>query len=335
MGRKEQCPSNTGRAQAATTDLSTLHDGNTVENRTGRWAVRGDKVMQQWVVDPRGSDLKLDARSITALINAIGNHDRTALASAMLEVVGEFISVCHCTIFAYETGRNPRLISGASCVGDHWNTFKPASLYTRNLFRKDGIQPFISRASGVLRNSGTVVIRQGADDITDAEYRAACYDSLGIVDRLTALARVGKEQWIATNVYRDKRHGPFTFQQIELFRSMAPLLVGCATRHYASDIDGESSYRGTVTDTIVDLCPRLTAREREVLFRILDGVTTERIAEDLQIRPTTVITYRTRAYEKLGVSSRRELFATVLRNRTPTNQAYDPTSWETGAAVAH
>ena len=335
MGYAEQCPSNTRRKQATTTEQSTLHDGNTVENRTGRWAVRGDKVMQQWVVDPRGSDLKLDARSVTALINAIGNHDRTALASAMLEVVGEFISVCHCTIFAYETGRNPRLISGASCVGDHWNTFKPASLYTRNLFRKDGIQPFISRASGVLRNSGTVVIRQGADDITDAEYRAACYDSLGIVDRLTALARVGKEQWIATNVYRDKRHGPFTFQQIELFRSMAPLLVGCATRHYASDIDGESSYRGTVTDTIVDLCPRLTAREREVLFRILDGVTTERIAEDLQIRPTTVITYRTRAYEKLGVSSRRELFATVLRNRTPTNQAYDPTSWETGAAVAH
>ena len=275
--------------------------------------------MQQWVVDSRGSELKVDARSITALINAIGNNDRTALAGAVLEVVAEFVPVCHCTIFAYETGRNPRLLSGASCVGDHWHTFNAASLYTRNLFRNDGIQPFINRASGVLRGNGTVVIRQALEDITDAEYRRICYENLGIVDRLTALARVGREQWIATNVYRAEGHGPFSFQQIELFRSMAPLLVACASRHYSSDIDGESSYRGTVTDTIVDLCPRLTAREREVLFRILDGVTTERIAEDLHIRPTTVITYRTRAYEKLGVSSRRELFATVLRSQNQTN----------------
>jgi len=56
-------------------------------------------------------------------------------------------------------------------------------------------------------------------------------------------------------------------------------------------------------------------REREVLQRILDGVTTERIADDLHIRPTTVITYRTRGYEKMGVSSRRELFAAMLRRR--------------------
>jgi DNA-binding CsgD family transcriptional regulator len=54
-------------------------------------------------------------------------------------------------------------------------------------------------------------------------------------------------------------------------------------------------------------------REREVLLRLLDGLTTERIAADLDIRPTTVVTYRTRAYEKIGVRSRRELFAHVLR----------------------
>ncbi|MNY54382.1 putative transcriptional regulatory protein NarL [compost metagenome] len=96
---------------------------------------------------------------------------------------------------------------------------------------------------------------------------------------------------------------------------LAPLIASCITRHYAFDTDGESSFRGAVTDELSEICPQLTVREREVVQRILDGATTERIAEDLSIRPTTVITYRTRAYEKLGVSSRRELFATVLRKR--------------------
>ena len=93
------------------------------------------------------------------------------------------------------------------------------------------------------------------------------------------------------------------------------MIANCATSHYALDADGQAGFRSTVTDELSEQCPQLTVREREVVQRILDGVTTERIADDLHIRPTTVITYRTRAYEKLGVNSRRELFAAMLRRR--------------------
>ncbi|WP_307572513.1 response regulator transcription factor [Variovorax paradoxus] len=70
-----------------------------------------------------------------------------------------------------------------------------------------------------------------------------------------------------------------------------------------------------MTNELADLYPCLTLREREVVQRILDGATTERIADELTIRPTTVMTYRTRACEKIGVSTRRELFAALLGRR--------------------
>src|SRR5690606_14350383 len=120
----------------------------------------------------------------------------------------------------------------------------------------------------------------------------------------------------------DESTGPFADSDVQTMLDLAPLLSSCAIRHYAADVDGEARFRDAVTDEVEKLCPNLTVREREVLLRILDGFTINRIAEDLKLRPTTVATYRMRAYEKLGVGSRRELFATVLRRRSATRAPF-------------
>ncbi len=52
----------------------------------------------------------------------------------------------------------------------------------------------------------------------------------------------------------------------------------------------------------------LSDREREVCEGILSGKKAERIAADMDVAPSTVVTYRKRAYEKLGISSRTSLF---------------------------
>lgn len=52
----------------------------------------------------------------------------------------------------------------------------------------------------------------------------------------------------------------------------------------------------------------LSDREREVCRGILSGKKAERIAADMDVAPSTVVTYRKRAYEKLGISSRTSLF---------------------------
>lgn len=284
--------------------------------------------MQHWTPNPAQPGLALPSGSVSRLVDTIGNHSSSALATAILDVVGQYLAVDHCTVLTFDAERNPRVLSGASRI-NQWQLFNMAAVYTRKLFRQDDIQAEIRRRGQSQEISAVIVHRQQLADIDDDEFRTCCFEPLDICDRLAITTRVNRSHWITINLDQSAARGPFSTEAVNLVLQMANLLASCAVCHYAADVDGESAYRDVVTEDIGDLCPQLTTREREVLLRILDGVTTERIAEDLLIRPTTVITYRTRAYEKLGVSSRRELFATVLRQRSANNRR-----WETQPAHA-
>jgi DNA-binding CsgD family transcriptional regulator len=56
----------------------------------------------------------------------------------------------------------------------------------------------------------------------------------------------------------------------------------------------------------------LPRRESEVCERLLRGWTHDGVAADLGISPTTVKTYRDRAFERLGIHHRHQLFALAL-----------------------
>lgn len=270
--------------------------------------------MQHWTVSSGETQIAVGVASASRLIAAIGSRDRTALASAILALARTQVQAHHCSVLGFEGERSPRIISGAS-VRHEWHVFNIATAYARDFYRKDGLQRLIGAYPASFEAPPVVVHCQGLADIDDTEYRRQCYESIGIGERACILVRVGRAQSLAVNLYRDQAAGPFSALEIECLIGIAPLIAGCVQRHYALDIDGESSFRGAVTDGLAQLCPQLTLREREVVQRILDGMTTERIADDLHIRPTTVITYRTRAYEKMNVTSRRELFAAVLRRK--------------------
>ena len=62
----------------------------------------------------------------------------------------------------------------------------------------------------------------------------------------------------------------------------------------------------------------LSEREQEVITLIADGFTNPEIADQLQVAERTVKTYRARAIEKLGISSRAEITAYVRRSGVKT-----------------
>lgn len=276
--------------------------------------------MQHWTVSSGESPTAVGVASASRLIAALGSKDRTALASAVLTLVRAQVQAHHCSMLSFEGDRSPRLISGAS-LQHQWHVFNIASAYARDFYRKDGLQRLIGSYPASFEAPPVIVQRQGLEDIEDPEYRRQCYECIGIGDRASILVRVGRAQSLAVNLYRDQSAGPYSATDIECLIGLAPLIAGCAARHYVLDVDGESGFRGVVTDELAELCPQLTLREREVVQRILDGMTTERIADDLHIRPTTVITYRTRAYDKMNVTSRRELFAAVMRRKAVGREA--------------
>ena len=63
------------------------------------------------------------------------------------------------------------------------------------------------------------------------------------------------------------------------------------------------------------LRPDLTAREIDVCVRLLQGMTQEGIAVDLGLGVPTVKTYRNRAFARLGIHFRNELFALMLERQ--------------------
>lgn len=61
-----------------------------------------------------------------------------------------------------------------------------------------------------------------------------------------------------------------------------------------------------------ELAPGLTARELEVCLRLLRGMTQDGIAADLGLSAATVKTYRNRAFARLDIHHRHQLFALLV-----------------------
>jgi DNA-binding NarL/FixJ family response regulator len=74
---------------------------------------------------------------------------------------------------------------------------------------------------------------------------------------------------------------------------------------------------GQMRERLLDLSGELTARELDVCVRLLQGLTQDGIAADLGLSLATVKTYRNRAFTRLGIHFRNELFARVLRLSPP------------------
>lgn len=80
-------------------------------------------------------------------------------------------------------------------------------------------------------------------------------------------------------------------------------------------LSGEA-LKGLVSDVAEhkSLMEAFSEREMSVLRLVARGHTSKQIADELQIGPGTVATYRARVYEKLGIKHRNELFSYAQRN---------------------
>ena len=67
-----------------------------------------------------------------------------------------------------------------------------------------------------------------------------------------------------------------------------------------------------IENTVATSSFGLPRRELEVCARILYGISSEGIALELGISEQTVITYRKRTYERLGIATSRELLLWYL-----------------------
>ena len=141
------------------------------------------------------------------------------------------------------------------------------------------------------------------------------YTSVGVVDKLSYIWRSGRTAYYV-NLYRNVASGLYTAAEVQALTSIARFLANLIRLHSARLAVGEAmrhSEEGDLAERLVTLLDaRLTVRETMVLSRILKGLQTEGIALDLNVKPASVVTFKQRAFGKLGITTQAELFARCI-----------------------
>lgn len=140
-----------------------------------------------------------------------------------------------------------------------------------------------------------------AAQLPRSAWRNDCYDDVGLAGRLSLLVPAAG-QWIVLNAYRPHRCAVSLDTAAHRLREQAPALAAALRRHLALS--------ATVA-AAPDPLALLSARERQVVEAILDGRSAKECGRRLGLSPTSVATYRQRAYQKLGVRRQIELLRLV------------------------
>ncbi|MDB5730174.1 MAG: LuxR family transcriptional regulator [Variovorax sp.] len=148
------------------------------------------------------------------------------------------------------------------------------------------------------------------------EHQARVYEAHGMEERVSIVQHEADQALFAVNFYRHRHQRPFTDAQIGIFGEMAPALLELARKHIALSARPLAS-APALRERLLQMHAGFTARELDVCVRLLQGMTQEGIARDLDLGVPTVKTYRNRAFGRLGIHFRNELFALALEARVP------------------
>lgn len=244
----------------------------------------------------------LASEALSGLIASIGCDD---FGSAGLAQLNRCLTAGWWSVYRLFDNAPPRLHLTASC-GVPDGTMRSWQAYRASLYRFD---PTFNGAREHLQRHRLGLVHVHAGDVPRRQ-RAAIYLRHGIRERLSVTMKAQEDgALLAVNLYRHESQQAFRDHDFDLVRQLSGPLLACVERHIAL---GNRVSSGT------NPLAALTRRELEVCQRLLKGWTHDGIAADLGLSATTVKTYRDRAFERLGIHHRNELFALVLRSTTGT-----------------
>lgn len=257
--------------------------------------------MKRWKLRPPPPDAPVPGGLALAAIAGIGSP---RLADRLLQGMQTLLPASHCTVFALQADGRILAVSTASSYGDAAGA--TAREYVRHGFGRQDSNMVWLAARKTPRQSQTWMSHQFAEEVADAEYRRICYGDTGIRERTSVLLLLDDGQRIAVSFYRNLAFPGFSEAEFEKVEVCAPVLAAAVVAHVrATQVAPTAGSAPPAADE--KLLAALPRREREVLSQILAGHTSREIAARLALSLTTVLTYRYRAFRRLGLRSQREL----------------------------
>lgn len=261
-----------------------------------------------------------------AAAGMIGGIGDAGFGQCVIEQLNRLMPLCWWTVYRLLNDAPPQLrLTG--CLGAEDCTRTAFGAYRDGLYLHDRL---LGQIQGELGNTARTPQAHAAPGRTmmghahahelSAEHRRRIYSRHGLSERLSLAQPANGSGLLMINLYRHERQPAFCDDERDVLQQIGPLLMAVVARHLEMAAPVPAPVVGNTTpgDPPATLCrstdalAALTRREREVCDRLLRGWTHDGIAADLKLATTTVKTYRDRAFDRLGIHHRNELFALVL-----------------------
>jgi DNA-binding CsgD family transcriptional regulator len=245
------------------------------------------------------------------VIAAIGN-DR--FGPQMMSFLHRLCGADHCAMFVI-TENALSEVTTASLDGSDAAHRAVSRYIGQEYWRRD---PTLSQARRHDRTLGPAVIRVDISCQMPPELRRAIYSQ--VRERLLICGDAAGPA-MALSIIRSRNRGRFADAEVACVAAVADTLLALLAKHAErfSPVPSIAVALASLDDierTIVAAPEALPRREIEVCARIVYGQTTAGIALTLGIGEESVMTYRKRAYQRLNISSQRELLMWYLGLRT-------------------
>lgn len=234
----------------------------------------------------------------TAWPALVGQIGRGGFCAGLLDLCQALAGASAVSLLHWPAGSAPRLLGAASHQPD-----------AARLAGQRYLDHQHHRLDHQLHTSGLApgqigLCQQQAAQLPSARWREDCYATMGLASRLSLLLP-GADGCTVLNAYRPADCGVGETQALEALRRHAALLAATLRRHLELAHPPE--------DPQVDPLAALSTRERQVVDAILAGHSAKQAGRALGLSPTSVATYRQRAFTKLGVRRQVELFGLLSR----------------------
>ncbi|MDB5848683.1 MAG: LuxR family transcriptional regulator, partial [Rhodoferax sp.] len=283
--------------------------------------------MRQWR-STAAADVGRDtgASVVAALAGMVDGLGTRGFASGLLAALHPLLPAASWSVYRTGMPGGPRLYMSASfgipdTTRDCWGAYLSGPCRDDRSWGRHGEAVPAGAAGTPSRHLRHITAQEVAGD-----HRARVYEAHGMAERLSIFEHEAQSGVFAVNFYRHQHQRPFDDAQIGAFEAVAPALLALARKHIAltggaqgaADLtarepSGQALAPCALREKLLALHAGLTEREIDVCVRLLQGMTQEGIARDLDLSVPTVKTYRNRAFARLGgIHFRNELFALVL-----------------------
>jgi DNA-binding CsgD family transcriptional regulator len=253
-------------------------------------------------MSPAPEEVLVHWQGYRSLVEAIG---APGIGEVLLTAFNDVADIDEVFAFQAPAAGAPTPLASA---GERPGAATRAALYSEEFYKLDPARNVIpAHLPG-----GLLARRVPAEAVKDDGYRQACFDQPGLAEKMS-FAMGGANPYVLS-LYCLRRRPRMSDSRYAAVGRLAQIALPLIRKHaqLVGGLGPEASPEQRLERRLDALDAGLSPRELSVCARTMTGRTAGAIAAELGVGVTSVLTYRRRAYARLGVSGAGEILARLL-----------------------